>query len=119
VKPEANMVLVVDDEGAVRRLVALDSGRERGFSTLEARNGLEAVELFGFYRSGIALVVTDVDMPVMDGLEAIDRMRELSPGVRVVVMTGTGRDLNLPGCHLLRKPFTRAQLSEQVEQALA
>jgi len=112
------MVLVVDDEGAVRRLVALILAGS-GFSTLEARNGLEAVELFGFYRSGIALVVTDVDMPVMDGLEAIDRMRELSPGVRVVVMTGTGRDLNLPGCHLLRKPFTRAQLSEQVEQALA
>ncbi|HXN47259.1 MAG TPA: response regulator, partial [Bryobacteraceae bacterium] len=90
-----------------------------GFTPLEARNGLEAVELYGSYRSGIALVVTDVDMPVMDGLEAIDRMRELSPGVRVLVMTGTGRDLNVPGCQLLRKPFSLAQLSEQVGRALA
>jgi CheY-like chemotaxis protein len=112
------MVLVVDDERAIRSLVA-GILRRRGFAPLEARNGLEAVELYGFYRSGIALVVTDLDMPVMDGLEAIDRMRELSPDVRVVVMTGGTTDLDLPGCHLLRKPFTAAQLVELVERALA
>jgi len=118
VTPDAKMVLVVDDERVIRGLVVrILAGR--GFAPLEARNGLEAVELYGFYRSGIALVVTDLDMPVMDGLEAIDRMRELSPGVRVVVMTGAGRDVNLPGCHLLRKPFTVAQLVELVERALA
>ena len=64
-------------------------------------------------------MVTDVDMPVMDGVEAIDRMRELSPDMRVVVMTGAARDLDVPGCRLLRKPFTAAQLVEQVERALA
>jgi len=118
VTPEAKMVLVVDDEPTIRGLVArMLMGL--GFTPLEARNGLEAVELYGSYRSGIALVVTDVDMPVMDGLEAIDRMRELSPEVRVLVMTGTGRDLNVPGCLLLRKPFTLAQLSEHVKRSLA
>jgi two-component system, cell cycle sensor histidine kinase and response regulator CckA len=118
VKPEAKMVLVVDDERAIRGLVArMLMGL--GFTPLEARNGLEAVELYGSYHSGIALVVTDVDMPVMDGLEAIDRMRELSPEVRVLVMTGTGRDLNVAGCELLRKPFTLAQFSEYVGRALA
>ena len=117
-KPAANMVLVVDDERAIRGLVArMLMGL--GFTILEARNGLEAVELYGSYRSGIALVVTDIDMPVMDGLEAIDRMRELSPDVRVLVMTGTGRDLNISGCQLLRKPFTLRQLSELVGRTLA
>jgi len=112
------MVLVVDDERAIRSLVArMLMGL--GYTPLEARNGLEAVELYGSYRSGIALVVTDVDMPVMDGLEAIDRMRELSPAVRVLVMSGMGRDLNVPGCQLLRKPFTLAELSERVDRALA
>jgi CheY-like chemotaxis protein len=118
VKPEAKMVLVVDDELAIRGLVArMLMGL--GFTILEARNGLEAVELYGSYRSGIVLVVTDVDMPVMDGLEAIDRMRELSPEVRVLVMTGTDRELKLEGCRLLRKPFTLAELSEQVNRTLA
>ena len=116
-KPEARIALVVDDESAIRGLVARILAA-RGFAALEARNGLEAVELYGSYRSGIAVVVTDLDMPVMDGLEAIDRMRELSPGVPVVVMTGAARDLSLPGCHLLRKPFTLAQLVEKVERAL-
>ncbi len=117
-KPEANMVLVVDDESAIRALVAHMLARQ-GFVPLEARNGLEAVELYGSYRSRIRLVVTDVDLPVMDGLEAIDRMRELSPHVRVVVMTGAGRELKLPDCHLLRKPFTIAQLLEKVNSAMA
>ncbi len=117
-KPEAKMVLVVDDERAIRGLVArMLMGL--GFTPLEARNGLEAVELYGSYHSGIALVVTDVDMPVMDGLEAIDRIRELSPGVRVLVMTGADRELRVEGCHLLRKPFTLAQFCELVDRALA
>jgi hypothetical protein len=118
VKPEAQLALVVDDERAVRTLVARALAR-LGFTPLEARNGLEALALYVSYRSGIALVVTDVDMPVMNGLEAIDRMRELCPGVRVLVMTGTERDLNLPGCQLLRKPFTMAQLGELVNRTLA
>ena len=112
------MVLVVDDESTIRQLVArVLAGR--GFSPLEARNGLEALELYASYRSGIDLVVTDLDMPVMDGVEAIDRMRELCPDVRVVVMTGLTRDSGLTGCYLLRKPFTLAQLMEQVQRALA
>jgi CheY-like chemotaxis protein len=112
------MVLVVDDESAIRQLVArVLAGR--GFSPLEARNGLEAVELYASYRSGIDLVVTDVDMPVMDGVEEIDRIRELCPDVRIVVMTGLARDLGISGCQLLHKPFTLAQLMEQVQRALA
>ncbi len=112
------MVLVVDDERAIRGLVArVLAGR--GLTPLEARNGLEAVELYASYHAGIRLVVTDIDMPVMDGLEAIDRIRELHPNARFLVMTGTGRDLNLRDCLVLRKPFTLAQLNEQVDRALA
>jgi two-component system, cell cycle sensor histidine kinase and response regulator CckA len=112
------MVLVVDDESAVRGLVARALAA-RGFVPLEARNGIEAVELYASYRSHIVLVITDVEMPVMDGLEAIDRMRELSPGVRAVVMSGANRELDIPDCPFLPKPFTLAELMERVEQALA
>jgi CheY-like chemotaxis protein len=112
------MVLIVDDERVIRTLVArVLAGR--GFTPLEARNGLEAVQLYGSYRSDIALVITDIDMPVMDGLEAIDRMRELTPSVPVVVMTGGGGESRPPRCGLLAKPFSPAQLVERVEAALA
>jgi CheY-like chemotaxis protein len=112
------MVLVADDESAVRRLVALALAA-RGFVPLEARNGLEAVELYASYRSAIVLVVTDLDMPVMDGFEAIDRIREISPGVRAVLMSGAMRECRIPDFPFLPKPFTLAQLMERVQRALA
>jgi two-component system cell cycle sensor histidine kinase/response regulator CckA len=111
------MILIVDDESAVRTLIARVLEKQ-GYEPLQARNGLEAVQIYGSYHSGIALVISDVQMPVMDGLEALDRMRELQPGVRAIVMTGAAGDLNLQGCPLLRKPFTAAQLLECVGQAL-
>lgn len=112
------MILIVDDDSAIRKLVATLL-RSRGFSALEARNGLEAVQLYGSYHADIALVITDAQMPVMDGLEAIDRMRELSPGLRVIMVSGAGPDLAAPACALLRKPFTPAQLLAEVDRALA
>lgn len=112
------MILIVDDDNSVRKLVA-HLLQSRGFKFLEAQNGLEAVQLYGSYHSDIALVITDMQMPVMDGLEAIDRMRELSPGLRVILVTGAGPDLTPPDCSLLRKPFTPAQLLAEVERALA
>jgi two-component system cell cycle sensor histidine kinase/response regulator CckA len=112
------MILIVDDESSVRRLVARIL-QSRGFSFLEAQNGLEAVQLYGSYHSDIALVITDAQMPVMDGLEAIDRMRELSPGLRVILVTGAPPGPMPPDCPLLRKPFTPAQLLAEVERALA
>jgi two-component system cell cycle sensor histidine kinase/response regulator CckA len=118
VKREGQLILIVDDEISVRRLVARVL-QSRGFSFLEAQNGLEAVQLYGFYRSDIALVITDAQMPVMDGLEAIDRMRELSPGLRVILVSGAPPGPPPPDCALLRKPFTPAQLLAEVDRALA
>jgi CheY-like chemotaxis protein len=111
------MVLIVDDDSSIRKLVAALL-RSRGLSSLEAQNGLEAVQLYGSYHSDIVLVITDAQMPVMDGIEAIDRMRELSPGLRVILVSG-GADLAAPDCPLLRKPFTPAQLLAEVDRALA
>ncbi len=112
------MVLIVDDDSSIRRLVAALL-RSRGLSSLEAQNGLEAVQLYGSYHADIALVITDAQMPVMGGIEAIDRMRELSPGVRVILVSGGGPDVAAPGCPLVRKPFTPAQLLAEVDRALA
>jgi CheY-like chemotaxis protein len=118
VKPNGKFVLVVDDERMIRTLVAKVLAA-RGFKPLEARNGLEAVQLYGSYRPDVALVVTDINMPVMNGLEAIDRIRELSPGMPIVVMTGGVSQVTHPRCCLLPKPFTPAQLLSRVEEALA
>jgi CheY-like chemotaxis protein len=111
------MILIVDDESSVRKVVARVI-EKRGFEPIHARNGLEAVEIFGSYHSEIALVISDVQMPVMDGLEAIDRMREMRPGMRAIIMTGAAGEFDSRGCPLLRKPFTPARLLECVDETL-
>ncbi len=112
-------ILVVDDESAIRALIARVLAMQ-GYEVLEAANGLEALQVYGSYRSKIALVITDVQMPVMDGLEAVARMRSISPGVRAIVMTGAGAELGkkLAGWRPLHKPFNPAELLERVQAAL-
>jgi two-component system, cell cycle sensor histidine kinase and response regulator CckA len=103
-------VLIVDDDSGVRKLAAKVLS-VRGFRVLEAQNGLEAVQLYGSYHPGIVLVITDVQMPVMDGIEEVRRLREIEPGVRAIFMSGTAHAADLdPGFQFLPKPFTPNQL---------
>lgn len=116
---KGNTVLVVDDESAIRKLI-VHLLTMQGYQVLEAANGLEALQLYGSFRSEIALVITDVQMPVMDGLEAAGRIRSMSPEVPVIVMTGAAGDLGqrLAGWQPLRKPFSPADLLARVRSAL-
>jgi CheY-like chemotaxis protein len=109
----------VDDESAIRRLIVRVL-TVQGYEVLEAANGLEALQLYGSFRSEIALVITDVQMPVMDGLEAAGRIRSMSPDVPVIVMTGAAGDLGqrLAGWEPLHKPFSPADLLAKVQSAL-
>jgi two-component system, cell cycle sensor histidine kinase and response regulator CckA len=71
-------ILLVDDEDLVRRS-ARRVLEKIGFRVLEARNGAEAVELVASERDSISLVILDVVMPVMDGVEAFRRIRQIDP----------------------------------------
>lgn len=79
-------VLVVDDEPTLRRLVkrALSGA---GISVTEASNGLEALALCRHQNFGA--VVSDVRMPVMDGLELLAELQRLDPGLPVILVSGS------------------------------
>ena len=111
------LVLIAEDDVSVRRVVATIL-RFNGFEILEARNGLEAVQLYASYAADVALVITDLDMPVMDGREAIHRMRVVNSGVRVLVITGGSFAERPNDCYLLPKPFTPHQLIEAVHAVI-
>jgi two-component system cell cycle sensor histidine kinase/response regulator CckA len=117
-------ILVVDDEDAVRAVSKTILDRF-GYRTLTARNGKEAVELFREQRNGIDLVLLDMTMPVMDGVEALRELRAVRPDVRVLLSSGhpeSEAEDRLSGERLsgfIQKPYRSAELIERVKAALA
>ncbi len=116
-------VLVVDDDDAVRELMTELLSRA-GFEVLPATNGEEAVERMRAEGERISAIVLDIDMPGMDGGQALREIRELRTDVPVVVVTGHDEgeigkrigDQKVSG--LVRKPFDEHELSETIQDAI-
>ena len=110
-------VLVVDDEKALRDFVRRNL-EVRDFKVYTAANGLEALAVFS--KENIELVILDVMMPNMDGLETIRRIRETST-VPVIVLSALGEErdkvqaLNLGADDYLTKPFGVSELLARVQ----
>lgn len=80
-------VLLVDDAADIRMLVRIGLRRDGRFDVVgEASNGAEAIERAEEHQPDVVLL--DVAMPVMDGLEALPRIRDVAPGARVVILSG-------------------------------
>ena len=101
-------ILVVDDEAYIRDLVR-DTLRSRHYEAEVAANGVEALEVLS--RERFDIVVTDVVMPAMEGLELVKQIKRLHPHVHVIVLTAFPRnadigDFLLQGAdEFLPKPF--------------
>jgi len=86
-------VLVVDDDEQVREVIVRALGQS-GYTVLAAPNGMDALALFEERRREVDLVVLDMVMPTMGGAETLQRLKQLSPHVAVLVVTGyTTEDL--------------------------
>jgi signal transduction histidine kinase/ActR/RegA family two-component response regulator len=116
-------ILLVDDEpmlrSAGRRLISA-----MGFEVLTAGNGAEAAASYRQNRDQIALVILDVAMPVMSGVECYARLREIDPSVCVLIASGYARHgdvdalLAAGAAGYLGKPYDRRELQNAIRQAL-
>jgi PAS domain S-box-containing protein len=116
-------VLLVEDETPVRTLVQ-DILSKHGYSVLDARDGVEALEMSRRHRGLIHLMVTDVVMPGMSGIELARRFDVERPETRVLYLSGYTDDVVLrngvlrPGTAFLQKPFTPESLLQKVRSLL-
>jgi two-component system cell cycle sensor histidine kinase/response regulator CckA len=117
-------ILLVEDEEGLRALNARGL-TSRGYTVLEAGNGVEAIELLEKSGKPVDLVVSDVVMPEMDGPTLARELRSRNPGLKIIFVSGYAEDAfqkNLPehGQYaFLPKPFTLKQLVAAVKQTLA
>ena len=116
-------ILVVEDEPSIRRLVCRALGA-KGYSVLEASNGLEGLELANAHPGRIDLLLTDLVLPQMSGWELADRVSKSRPGTRALFISGysaevaTRLGVAAEGTTLLPKPFTPGELVERVGEVL-
>ncbi len=116
-------LLLVEDEDAVRALLE-EVLRSKGYTVLAARNGQEALDLLEDPSRKVRLMVSDVVMPGMSGEVLAGRVRALSPGTRVLFLSGYAggtvmqRGLLGPAVEFLQKPCSPDLLARRVREIL-
>jgi PAS domain S-box-containing protein len=116
-------LLLVEDEPAVRALAA-SALRGRGYTVLEAANGAEALRTAQDHAEEVALLITDVVMPLLGGKELADRLQATRPDMKVLYVSGYTENTVVhhgvlePGISFLSKPFTPASLARKVRDIL-
>lgn len=117
-------VLLIDDDETILEIASAVLSMF-GFTVLRAKDGIEAVEVFQQHRDEIRLVVSDFAMPRMDGLETLTALRQIDPGVPVIMVSGYSEEQVMTGSHperpqvFLEKPYGFQKLKDAIQQALA
>jgi len=116
-------VLIVEDELAVRKALVLGLD-ELAYNALEATNGYEALEILEKQHEEIDLVLSDVVMPEMGGIQLARALRRLYPQIGVILLTGYPREqdsteLESSGVHaILGKPINLDELARAISEAI-
>ncbi|MDB5549549.1 MAG: multi-sensor hybrid histidine kinase / cell cycle control histidine kinase CckA [Tardiphaga sp.] len=117
-------ILLVEDEEGLRSLNARGL-RSRGYSVLEAENGVEALEVLEEQNGAVDLVVSDVVMPEMDGPTLLKEMRKRNPQLRIIFVSGYAEDAfdksmlnDTDQFAFLAKPFALSALVAKVKETM-
>jgi CheY-like chemotaxis protein len=121
---QGELILVVDDEPSVRQITQ-QTLEAFGYRVLLASDGAEAVGVYGRRATEIAVVLTDMMMPIMDGPATIAVLRRINPAVRIIGASGlpangpSAQAASLVLTHFLPKPYTAETLLKALKEALA
>jgi CheY-like chemotaxis protein len=108
-------VLVVDDEASVLTITS-ETLQTFGYRVLTATDGAEAVAIYAEHKNEIAVVLTDMSMPIMDGPASIRALMRINPAIKIVATSGFSEDSRVAKVygtgvkHFLTKPYTAGTL---------
>lgn len=118
------MILVAEDNEPMRELLKVLLLNE-GYQVISARDGIEAVQQYKTYRANIQVVITDLEMPKLDGVGAYRQIKSIDPGVKVIFVSGapdtqTRNQLHREGVqHFFPKPYMPAELLATIRKLLS
>jgi two-component system chemotaxis response regulator CheY len=116
--------LVVEDSPTMRQLIVFALGRIRGLTVIEANDGVDALRKLS--SSSLDIIITDINMPIMDGLKLVKRVRsdEALKAIPIVIITTEGaeedrqRALSLGANAYITKPIQAPQVIAKVKELL-
>lgn len=118
------LVLVVDDEDSIRQITR-STLETFGYQVLTAGDGTEALALFAQHRDKIAVVITDMMMPFMDGIATIRALKRLRPNLKIISASGLAGERKMPESVrasvevFLSKPYNAEMLLTSLSKVLA
>jgi two-component system NtrC family response regulator len=114
-------ILVIDDDESLRRVLEYNLAQE-GYAVLAAGSGEQGLDLLKKERAD--LVVTDVRMPGMDGLQVLEGVHKVDPNIQVIILTAFGtiemavEAMKAGAFQYISKPFNRDELKLTIKKAL-
>ena len=117
-------MLLAEDQSSIRAVLR-EFLESKGYKILEAQNGGQALELAEHHTGSIEVLVTDVIMPHIRGLELAKRVTDLHPDICVIFMSGYSEDALLENqllsdrnLSLIQKPFDPEELAQKIRESL-
>ena len=123
-KGNGELILLVDDEAPILSIYS-KTLQAFGYKVLTAVNGAEAVSVYIQHQKEIAVVITDMSMPIMDGLSAIRAIRGINPNARLIAASGLHDNAALTEAaaagitHFLNKPCSATNLLKTLQKILS
>ena len=117
-------ILIVEDDAEIRILLAEVFRLER-FDVYQAQDGEEAFQVFAAHQDKIALMITDLGLPKLGGVELIAKVRAVNPRVKIIGSSGYGRAnirsevLQAGGDEFIPKPYVTTELIKAVKRLLS
>ena len=112
----ARPVLVIDDEASIPCIITSQTLQAFGYRVLTATDGADAMAVYNENKNKIAVIITDMMMPLMDGPSTISALMRINPAIKIIAASGLNGNSGVAKAagagvkHFLMKPYTAATL---------